>query len=86
MRLVRQTLEGFGLIRAVALGLEGLGEDRRGQSHHRCDGFRYAKCLAPTDRRLTIRALPVVDRYSNDIAKKMDAFPKSGLTLDLCGA
>jgi hypothetical protein len=34
MRLLRQTLEGFGLIRGVARGLEGLGQDRRGRSHH----------------------------------------------------
>jgi hypothetical protein len=39
MRLVRQALEGFGLVRAVALGFEELGLLRwRGWSRHRALG------------------------------------------------
>jgi hypothetical protein len=39
MRLVRQALEGFGLVRAVALGCEELGLLRwRGWSRHRALG------------------------------------------------
>ena len=38
MGLVRQALEGFGLVGAVALGLEGLGLSWRGWSRHRALG------------------------------------------------
>jgi hypothetical protein len=38
VRLVGQTLEGFGFVRAGPLGFEGLGQDGRSRSRHRTLG------------------------------------------------